>query len=1050
MQADTGDDPPPLCVEGRLRFPSPVRALRLGDAHGCVLLQNGEAYCWGGNPHGELGDPTLLATGRPTRVSVLPPSRALAVGQHGACALGKDRVVRCWGRWERRRLPPTVIRGLPEDVVQVATGAQHACALGANGDVYCFGKNRSGQLGRQEAKSPRAGRVANLPPVRSIAAGVRHTCALVRDGRVFCWGRNDRGQLGDGTRRDRARPQAVRGLKDITALAAGIGDHTCVIDDVGAVRCWGRNGNGQLGPAHRGDALRPVTTRAKGAEAVSHVALGEEDTCVLVGEGRLRCWGRHTTAGPFARKDAPPARELALGEDHACALIGEAEVVCWGGNEEGQLGCGRMTGTVRPRAIPGLPPARSVVAGDDHTCVLADDGRVHCYGDTRDGALGRGDLLPSSTPAPVRGLAQVEQLASGEDFVCARDVRGGVHCWGRNDRGQLGVASPAVIPRPMRVPLLPAAVELALGEKHACILSADTQVHCWGDNRKGQLGERVMGSRRAPAPVPGVAGATQLALGDHHSCARVRDGRVVCWGENRHGQLGQGDRAAHSGPVFVRELEGVVSLAAGEHHTCALLGSGGAACWGRNSEGQLGDGTRLPRSLPTPVKGLRDAFELAAGEEHTCALDARGRVSCWGSNARGQLGDGTRSFRLTPVRVRGTGKLTALGCGERHTCAIASDGRTLCWGGKAAVPDLLTPTTTDEAESTFEVSARRGFGIRAYGELRLRDQLDADSKRTLNRFRIRVRLSAELNYSGFFMGAGVRTISPGVSGLTSDNFTIDGNAFPVPGVNLAYVGYRLERAGHALLVAGGYIQNPFQVNPLLRDEAALGSRTLQSLRAFDMDYTPVGATVMGTLRTGESRLFATGAVFALGAQDAEASDVMLGGQVGVARPTFLLAAGYYHFGKPGAAMAEFAVKQGNSASAEAPKLLRHGAGLLSLTSRLALERLAGWRGASLQLEVTRNLLAPSGNHAAYVQLTAPVGRRLSLLFDGYFVQRDGAFAALADSDRSFVNVAGGSTAAAFAFSKNFVLTFNYFASAPLGDGRLLHRFFLSLTSRARL
>jgi hypothetical protein len=86
---------------------------------------------------------------------------------------------------------------------------------------------------------------------RRITTGL-HSCVLRDTGKVRCWGRGSFGQLGYGNKDmigDDETPASAGDIDvggTVTQLAAG-SNHTCVLLDTNAVRCWGHGYYGSLG-----------------------------------------------------------------------------------------------------------------------------------------------------------------------------------------------------------------------------------------------------------------------------------------------------------------------------------------------------------------------------------------------------------------------------------------------------------------------------------------------------------------------------------------------------------------------------------------------------------------------------------------------------------------------------------------------------------------------------------------------------------------------------------------------------------------------------------
>ena len=365
---------------------------------------------------------------------------------------------------------------------------------------------------------PPATAAASMPAVTAIAAGPYHACAITGAGGLECWGQNIFGQLGDGTMTDRLTPVPVPGLTSGVAAVTAGEMYTCALTVGGAVKCWGNNGDGQLGDGTTTESRVPVDV----------VGLSSGVRAIVAG------WGGHT-----------------------CALTKRGAVKCWGNNGDGQLGDGTTTESRVPVDVVGLSSGvRAIVAGGFQTCALLNSGGVRCWGYGGDGQLGNGSRLHRTVPVDVVGLVDgVSAIAAGDDYACAVTTGGGVTCWGNNRSGLLWTDATTNSFSPVDVPGLPGGVgAIAAGEYHLCALMRGGHVQCWGANTWGQLGDGTTTNSSIPVAVSGLGGeVTAIATSgfSSYTCAIVRGG-VQCWGHNKAGQLGNGTTVSSGVPVDVR------------------------------------------------------------------------------------------------------------------------------------------------------------------------------------------------------------------------------------------------------------------------------------------------------------------------------------------------------------------------------------------------------------------------------------------------------------------------------------------------------------------
>lgn len=688
-------------------------AVSVGGDHTCAVTSAGAAQCWGNNLFGQLGDDTTQDHSTPQDVFGLTAGiGAVAAGDYHSCAITAEGGVVCWGSNGSGRLgdgttansdTPVDVSGLGSGVAAVAAGAHHTCAVTTAGEVRCWGANESGQLGDgSTTASETPVEVVGLSDAIAVAVGGAHSCALTGAGGIKCWGDNAYGQLGNGTTVDVPIPVDVVGLSlGASALSAGNG-HSCAITSAGALSCWGRNLNGQLGDDSTTNRSTPVGVSGL-ASGVTAVSAGFSHTCAIADAG-VRCWGGNGLGqvgdGTTTSRDVPVdvvgatsgAIAISAGGGHSCAIT-NAGLLCWGGGQYGELGDGRSLINPVPDAVAGLAGAVAITAGPAHSCAIDGAGGVYCWGKNNHdgipdtGPLGDGTTTNRNAPVPVVGLTSgATAVAAGEAHTCAITGAGGLQCWGNNAAGQLGNGTRTGTSAPVDVVGMTSGVAaVATGYAHTCAVTSAGALKCWGANTFGKLGDGTSTGTNVPVDVVGLAsGVAAVAAGFQHTCALTSAGALSCWGRNEYGQLGDGSTLDHATPAAVAGLaSGVADLLAGYFHSCALTSGGALSCFGRNFSGQIGDGTTTNRLTPVGVAGMGSGVLAVADTRgtHSCAIAAGGALRCWGSNAWGQVGDGTTTNRSTPVGVTGLASgVVAVAAGHDHSCAIASGGGVQCWG----------------------------------------------------------------------------------------------------------------------------------------------------------------------------------------------------------------------------------------------------------------------------------------------------------------------------------------------------------------------------------
>jgi len=327
-------------------------------------------------------------------------------------------------------------------------------------------------------------------------------------------------------------PPSVDTISGVWQVATGAYFTCVVLRATGGVRCWGQNGNGQLGNGGLNSFASVLTPPSVNViSGVWQISCGDYHTCVVLSaNGGVRCWGFNNrgqlgnggTAGTYAPAGVDVISgvwQISCSVSITCAVMSaNGGVRCWGSSNYGRLGNGVTTGNVlTPPSVDLIVGVSQIAVGAYHTCVvMSANGGVRCWGTNTNGALGTGNTLQLLTPPSVDVITGVSQISLGYGTTCVvLSLNGGVRCWGSNENGQLGNgdANLGDVLAPPTVDVISGVLQISTGTqatagRHVCVvMSSDGGVQCWGANANGQLGINTIDT-----PLVQPTGTSVIAL----------------------------------------------------------------------------------------------------------------------------------------------------------------------------------------------------------------------------------------------------------------------------------------------------------------------------------------------------------------------------------------------------------------------------------------------------------------------------------------------------------------------------------------------------------
>lgn len=270
--------------------------------HSCAIRGSGALYCWGDNTHGQLGRGNTADALSPALVDGqthdINDWIQVSVDGEATCALRDNGDAYCWGENNLGQVGDgtTTERKWPTQVVgsnwsSISASSGHSCGVRC-GHAYCWGTGLTGRLGDGTgADSALPVEVSgNYSDWTQVSTDASLTCGIRQGGRIFCWGDGSNGGRGDGTNSNSPVPIEISGGLSGFIYVDTNSYGACGLTDAGKLYCWGNNEFGQLGNNDApNDSNVPVEVPG---EWVSVGAVANH-VCGVKTNGKGYCWGQN-------------------------------------------------------------------------------------------------------------------------------------------------------------------------------------------------------------------------------------------------------------------------------------------------------------------------------------------------------------------------------------------------------------------------------------------------------------------------------------------------------------------------------------------------------------------------------------------------------------------------------------------------------------------------------------------------------------------------------------------------------------------------------------
>lgn len=438
--------------------------------------------------------------------------------------------------------PPTPLR----DADRLCTGGMHNCFIDDDRSVQCWGLAPG-------LDGYRANQIEGIDNAVEVSCGYATACARTEEGRVACW--------------DHAKAAFLPDVEDAADFSIG-GDVACVATTDGSARCW----RGML------ESFDFEFTDAN-VDAVE-VAAGFYHGCYRTRAGEVRCWGKNGSGQLGTAADDPTYTEgWSSGPQWAAMLVfdsGDSAAVDVHEGSEVEIekavaAC--LADTADAPVDLRLPIVLEVEPPNQIAKVVAGRPRE-----------------PLSAEDEARILDIARALAECMQSGAARWTRLPSRASKRVSVPLEIVARPLADIDNVTYHVMDDAIAVSARGYGACAVRSSGETVCWGQLQDYGVAAYGVPVPRGPVPIPGLDEATSIGVGWTDWCVRRKDGTTACLGETIQGVFGvSGDAPARSG-AHIEALDGFRAVAMGPTLGCGIDAELRVMCFGNNDRGRMGIG----------------------------------------------------------------------------------------------------------------------------------------------------------------------------------------------------------------------------------------------------------------------------------------------------------------------------------------------------------------------------------------------------------------------------------------------------------------------------